>query len=682
MSVFGFPTLIDERDGRILSLSPDVKSDGLKMSDICTYRSGDTFVTGRPIVSDPSTLLGMILNENLGGQIYKPILGMLCSKSRNRAVGVTNLYIETIDLAYYPRIANVYDLSLANEHIAESRFKLVDGRYPSGIVEYTFKRQYVEGQNTEVQYVRAECFTWQDVFYLVCDVQNVDMLNMGMIFKSRDWINPDVTDYTAGIETDATTGQQMIVVEDHSTGYFVALTCTQMNEYQIDTVPVTVIYGLDEAKNSVSHSACCIGLGRSGMSRTGKDKVVFCISMGIVKEDAKQRVVAGVTGYTEALLAAEAWWSNFFAGISTQWFAPDELKVKGYMALNQIASCMYGDFITAGLPNWGDNYLRDTGHLIARLAPLMPTVAKNLLSWFKDCTTLTRNNHFDAWHIAGEPGDYANTDNGATFLLAAGMVWKYTKDIDCMTALKPRMDEVLQYALDNYSGIDNHILCQHPHDDLDDYQEAGMINTADVKYESMIDVLWLAALQLVGPVYYQLGDTSRRQSCAVISAGLMAGIEDYRRSDGGLEYAIKQDGTLYSTVLNTRSNIYAAEHLNDSQCMNWLRRPEIVNVLGLLGSNLHWAVIPYWFNDTTHVQSYKMWSEHLPLVAMIAAKLGDYYPLRLMLDTFPLGGWPDYSTIDDVSSFNVRYWSHAYSHIWPASAIIKAIHELYKVDRG
>lgn len=629
----------------------------------------DCDITGRPVVSDPSSLIAMIPNDNIGGGNYKHVFAMLAAKSKYASVGSGTLYGVACEIGYYPKNVNFYDRNYPSEMSAESYFRMVNEK-PTGILEFNHKR--ISSEVTKV--VDGLAFTWDEVLYIICNIYNIDLIQLGLQFITKDWVNPDIENFTASYEL--VESQGTIYIQDNTSGLCAAMACTGMDKYEVNSTGVDVNLPLNTENTSVTNSAAYCGMGKSSI--TPPDQVVFCISFGKTKTTVQNAVISGVTNWATALSEAESYWENFYSQTEVESLnIPKTMKQKIYLALQQINSMRYGNFITAGIPNWQDNYLRDTGFTVYGISQVAPTMAKDLLSWFSGCTTLTNQNQFDMDYVPGNV--FSNTDNGAFFLMAAGNVWKYNPDLEVFTALKPRLDELLAYATTNYNDTDKHILCTHPHDDLDDYQPSGMITVEDVKYESLIDVLWIHALELMAPVYQALEDTTRYQNCVDIASGLRTGLEDFRRTDGGLEYAIKTDGSLYTEVIQSRSNIYAALLLDDDDCKKWLKRPDICAKLTPMGSGIHWAIIPY--NSVTgDAPLQQIWHEHFLLTCAIAAKAGDTKLLEIALSSFPFGGWPDYVYRGDVYNWNLKYYSHSWSFSWAAGCVVYAITSLTSLD--
>jgi hypothetical protein len=162
---------------------------------------------------------------------------------------------------------------------------------------------------------------------------------------------------------------------------------------------------------------------------------------------------------------------------------------------------------------------------------------------------------------------------------------------------------------------------------------------------------------------------------------LTSGLTDYRRSDGGLNYAIKLDGTIYDTVLTVPANIFAAWLLNDKACFNWLKSRTAIAALGGLGLQLDYAV---GFSQTSAGKARKkdIWFPHLCLIAMLAAEEGDLKPMKILLDNFPFGALPEYVQADVAKGTRLCYLGGAWSFSWSYASYIEMMNRLFLVSGG
>ncbi len=663
-SAFDIPNIINTKNGYVLDLSPErltsaLESESFSLNDSTLHSD----YVGRNILSDPTSAIAMVLNDQLSGTEIRPFMAMLFSKSGKRSAN-TSIAARTCDIGFYPMVANTCNSASTS---FETKFKCIDG-YPSGIVEWHYAREY----DGKVRAIDVLSFTRNNVLYIIADTQNINDLKIAMRWVGWDSGQPDKNDVSAGYET--LNNQGVIWVCEHNSGWFAALSCSNMNEYQVDANQFTPIYGLDETKISVSHSSCYVGLGTDGLGEQGR--VVFAIALGRSKNEAQQKAVAGIFNWETEYTDAENMWRSYFTGLERQWFAPESIKAKGYFALTQILTMSVGGYMAAGLPNWPYNWIRDTAWVIHALIPIKPSLAATYLEWFEGKNMITVND-FDI-DGTGEY-DYNNTDNAAIFLAAAGKYFRHSNDKELMQILKPQLDQLFKYLEDNLVAADKHIIAHHAHDYWDDY--VAEINVSQVKYEAMIDVLWIYALENMIPVYRALGDMSRVNFAVNALSLLTSGLTDYRRSDGGLNYAIKLDGTIYDTVLTVPANIFAAWLLNDKACFNWLKSRTAIAALGGLGLQLDYAV---GFSQTSAGKARKkdIWFPHLCLIAMLAAEEGDLKPMKILLDNFPFGALPEYVQADVAKGTRLCYLGGAWSFSWSYASYIEMMNRLFLVSGG
>lgn len=663
-SAFDIPNIINSKNGYVLDLSPERMTSALAAE--CFNLNDSTLhsdYAGRAILSDPSSAIAMVLNDQLSGTEIRPFLSMLFSKSGKRAAN-TAIAARTCDIGFYPLVANTCNSTNTS---FETKFKCIDG-YPSGIVEWHYARDY----NGKVRAIDVLSFSRNNVLYIIADTQNINDLKIAMEWVGWDSGQPDKHDVSAAYES--FNGQGVIWVEEHYSGWFAALSCTNMNEYQVDSSQFTPIYGLDETKTSVSHSSCFVGLGTEGLGERGS--VIFSIALGRTKDEAKEKATAGLSSWQGEYIDAENMWREYFSGLERQWFAPEAIKTKGYFALTQLLIMSVGGYMAGGLPNWPYNWIRDTAWVIHALIPIKPALAGQYLSWFEGKNMITVND-FDI-DGTGEY-DYNNTDNAAVFLAAAGKYFRHTNDQQLLQRLKPQLDQLFKYLEDNLTIADRHVLARHAHDYWDDYTTE--IITSLVKYESMIDILWIYALENIIPVYRSLGDNDRAGFAANALSLLNKGLVDYRRSDGGLDYAIKHDGSLYDSVLTVPANIFAAWMLNDKACFNWLKSRIAIATLGGMGFQLDYGV-GFSQSSTGKAKKKDIWFPHLCLIAMLAAEEGDLKPLKLLINNFPFGALPEYVQADLKDGNRLAYLGGAWSFSWSYASYIEIMNRLFLASGG
>ncbi|WP_366923880.1 hypothetical protein MFMK1_000798 [Metallumcola ferriviriculae] len=663
-SAFDIPNIINTKNGYVLDLSPErltsaLAAEGFSLNDSTLHSD----FAGRAVLSDPTSEIAMVLNDQISSVDIRPFLSMLLAKSGKRDVN-TAIAAKTCDMGYYPLVANTCN---SENTSFETKFKCKDG-YPTGIVEWHYARDY----NGKVRALDILSFSRNNVLYIIADAQNINDLKIAMEWVGWDSGQPDKHDLSAAYEI--YNGQGVIWVEEHNSGWFAALSCTNMNEYQVDSVQFTPIYALDETKTTVSHSSCFVGMGTDGLGERGS--VVFAIAIGRSKAEVMEKAVAGLSNWESEYTDAENMWCEYFSGLERQWFAPEAIKAKGYFSLMQILNLSVGGYLSAGIPNWPYNWVRDTAWAIHALIPIKPALAAQFLSWFEGKNMLTVND-FDI-DGTGEY-NYNNTDNAAVFLAAAGKYFRHTNDKQLLSGLKPQLDQLFTYLEDNFIEADRHILARHVHDYWDDY--ASEITTSLVKYESMVDILWIYALENLIPVYRSLGDNSRVTFGVNALSLLKQGLADYRREDGGFDYAIKQDGTLYDSVLTVPANIFAAWMLNDKSCFNWLKSRTAVATLGGLGLQLDHGV-GFSQSSTGTAKKKDIWFPHVCIIAMLAAEEGDLKPLKLLANNFPFGSLPEYVQADLKNGNRLGYLSGAWSFSWSYAAYLEMMNRLFLASGG
>ena len=656
---FNMPNIINTKNGYVLDLSPERKETAL-LAENFKLNSSKVYCdyTGRAMLSDPTSEIAMVLNDQRSGTEITPFLSMLFSKSGKRDVN-TSIAARGCDIGFYPMVANNCN---SDNTTFETKYKCIDG-YPVGIIEWHYIREY----DGKIRAIDVLSFSRHNVMYVIADTQNINDLKIVMEWVGWDSGQPDKHDVSGGYET--VNGQGVIWVQEHHSGWFGALSCTNMNEYQVDSTAFTPIYGLDETKTSVSHSRCFTGLGTDGLGEHGQ--VIFTFSLGRTKEDAKTKALFGLDNWESEYEQAQQMWRGYMSGLNEQWYAPDAIKVRGYFAILQLLIMSIGGYMSAGLPNWPYNWVRDTAWVVLALTPIKPSLAREYLIWYKGMDMITVND-FDI-DGTGEYG-YHNTDNSAVFLAAVGKYFMQTNDTLLIQELKPQMDDLYKYLEDNFHEADRHILARHAHDYWDDYTEE--INPSLVKYESMVDVLWIYALKNIIPVYRVLGDSTRANFGIKVLKILTESLEDYRRADGGLEYAFKTDGTFYDSVLTVPPNIFAAWMIDDKQCFKWLKSRTAVSVLGGMGLHLDYAA---GFSQTTTGKTKKVdiWFPHLCIIAMLAAEEGDMKPMNLLINNFSFGALPEYVKADLKDGTRLGYLIGSWSFSWSYAAYIEMINRLY-----
>lgn len=622
------------------------------LSNLKLGSDADYAVDGVAIISSPESLIFMqALGDNSGPVIFD-IIGT--KGGYGSAAGGNNegLLSEYSDLGYYPYIINRPNAT--DSRYGTARWKQVGKGYPSGILEYIF--------SADPKTAHSLAFVRDEVLYLVFDLSNINDLKYGLTLKSSE----GTKNFTGGYEKPGEQGY--IAVKDNTSGLWLVATCTTMNEYQVDTAPITVIYGLDESHNVVEDSACSIALGKDGVGTIGQ--VVFCFSSSIIKSDAIAAALTGLTNFDTKRLEAEADWVSFFDGLEVLTVSlPVEHKIKLYSCLREIRCLSYNGYLSAGLPNWYKNFIRDTSWAIIGLCSLGHTQSTALAEGFADFfSTIDSFVHANSYTLDGKRCETTmnQTDSAATFLLAIGKL--FAESAYDATAIKTALDEALSYAQDNFVSADGHITCLHAHDFWDDY--VPEITVSDVKYESMVDVLWIAGLEAIAPVYEAMGDSVRALFCITTAAALKASIEDFRNADGGLHYAIKTNDTLYDTVETLPGTLYAAWLLEDANCAAWV----LSHGSHLLPRNGGVRLPMTHSNNLTDALKEEVWMPYVPIVAMLAGRAGDSTLASDLSSAFAFSGFPEYGKYQKADE--LIWKSHAFSFPWAEAMYLVMIADM------
>ena len=110
-SQFNIPNILNTKNGYVLDLSPERRTSALASED---FKINDSTLhcdyAGRAILSDPTSEIAMVLNDQMSGTEIRPFLSMLFSKSGKRDVN-TAIAAKTCDIGFYPIVANNCDSS-------------------------------------------------------------------------------------------------------------------------------------------------------------------------------------------------------------------------------------------------------------------------------------------------------------------------------------------------------------------------------------------------------------------------------------------------------------------------------------------------------------------------------------------------------------------------------------------
>lgn len=605
---------------------------------------------GAPIISDPTSNIAFVGVSDSGGGPNQAFFFAGIGVKAGTALGpVKGMYL---DVAYYPYYIN--RITETSVH-AEAGFRLVHG-IPTGIWDF-------HAVHSGIKSFSGSQFTRDNVGFMMIDGYNVDGIRAGFRVDSNDCSGNVVM----------VGGHPVINIVDHNSGYVLAATCTDMDQYNLVNASINMTLGLGQhPEATVTHGDnMTFGMGNDFPTH---GRSVFVFAWDEVGADATSRVIAALGNWDTSLNEALADWVNALSPARLMWERlPYCVQYAGLMSVQQILANEWDGFLCPGVNSWYNNFLRDTSYCAYALASVLPLKARALMAWFADAESLTGRNQYYANKMT-VPFNYHNTDNAAIFLLACGAVYQNTRDAAFATSMKSQMDRALAYAVDNYNVVDKHILARHVHDYWDDYATSH-IDTALVKYESLIDVMWIAALESVVMVYAALSDSARASVCISMAEGLRGGLEDYRRADGSLHYAIKVDGTLYSTVEALPGTLYAAWLLNDEQSAQYLscRSKDFGPMRMAFPFGLFFS------KSASAIGSDHGWLPHAGLQALVAAKRGDLLPAFWLCDQFKTGAWPEYGQSRDMDSGRLSWYSHAISFPWTNASIIEMVNGLTKL---
>jgi hypothetical protein len=654
-------------DLRAKSMEQARIEDEAVLSEMATWVPGTkAAIFGSVFVSHPSCL-GVVEAVGAFGADERVVVSRITSKGKaSTASGLP--YAEAIDVGL------PFQNKVADGHFIRARFMPVDG-YPSGIYEWW--RDHPQS----LQNANGYLFAWQGVFYYLTRLENHDWQRIIGEFHGTDVIPDDV-----GGKVEAVGGHDLVVLEDRQADQFLVMGATPQTERGVRLdVPITTDGGIpagNEGPVSCTpgmNQKLYWGLGTSGLPHPGRtSEILTCMAVSTNEAEAKAAVATALTnGWLAAFEAAQSYWAAAMAGLRERWLRlPAEVRVKGYMAVQQLIMHTYlpdaqGAFLGAGAGQWYQNFIRDTSWVVRALAKPRPGMAADLLDWFANVAATVEGHN--AFGLDGlEVANTNNTDNAATFLLAVGEYYRLTNDWERMVALQPQLNAALLYAQTNYSAVDGHILALHPHDFADDGHPT--LPVALIKYESMVDVLWIAGLEAAKPIFARLGDAPRASFCTTTANGLRAHLADYYApGTTRLVHSLKPDASQQDAGWYLPSYLYDAWLLGNADSYAWLTKSK--PVLGIKGCPLRYSTA---INGTPGEQPVSEgWAPFLGIIALLAAQHGDYEPLRFVLDAWPGGTWPEFWYMKrDVTLGKPAHWSHARNFPWAYASIIELVEGL------
>lgn len=609
-----------------------------------TQRNTHYFVTGAGWLSSPDTYIASWVCANSEWDRFKPFFGGITGKG-HKTVTEENFLTGLAYLLFGFDGFRMNEVQDTNVQVRTKWRKVADK--PIGIIDF----ELIDRESEFI--IQGFSFAKDEILYVVLNLQNCSGMRLSFAFNWFD--NCTSTHHYVG-------GKHIIsvVLPTSESNFFVG--CTPSNEWYNGPHRNPDSGTFPNTEETYSATYFGVGVGYINPSETNQ-QIVFGLSLrGGTVEDGVSALSDGLNNWKTAYEEAITYWDNFWANFTADWSnVPERIREKGYLALMQLHAISYQNAVSAGVPFWRWVWVRDACWPLRAIARAMPDIAKDMAAWWATCEPIDGRGAF-AFDGTSPDSGLNGTDANAVFLIAMGEVYAQTQDVSLMQALKSQLDSALTYAQNWYHSTQKHIRAWHPHDYWDDYTYYdGEIDTSLVKYESVIDVFWLAALQKMAPVYDALGDTERRDFCSNTASGLTEGLEDYRDADGGFHYAIKWHDPvnkpwpddplvlpddLYDDVMAGPANIYGALLLNDAGCRNWLFKPEPARRLGLKYLPVRAAVQfsnvgPLHPDASTTMQKDHAWGPHIPIVAAEGVKLGYMELLSWIERSFPIGSWPE-----------------------------------------
>jgi hypothetical protein len=590
---------------------------------------------GNIIISDDKGLAGAVVTGAYSEE--KVLIRDIFSKGISGAPAESGLIVEGIDLGYPYLNKPRFD-----QH-GEGRFMSGDG-YPLPI----FESILANGGASQTH--RSVIFACDEVMYLATKVSNCNRLAI------NGWVHGMDGSHISDGTVETVGGHRLITVFESKSQQWFVLGMTPENQIAINTSNIGEESGFADNLNPISGDHVYFAVGQEPLAADSNTETLICWSIGLTKAETQARVAAALTaGHADALASAKAYWTSFFEGVREKWlYVPARLRYMGYVALQQIAvACCNIDakglWMSAGPGRWYANFIRDTAWCIRAVSQATPTLAAGMLDWLVNGPAVDEPiDGTNAYRLDGtEPGDYFNTDNAATFLLATAEYYRVTGDTVRMTALKPQLLSALIYAETYFDETDGHMEAKHPHDFGDDGNT--VFPFADIQYESYIDALWIVALEAIAPVFTLLTEPAKAAFCTATATAMRANFEDFRQADGTLAHSLKPDGTLQTSSLFGASMILDAWLLGGDTSFEAMATAS--QTLGLRQASLQYPLVN--INPTANKLADEAWVPFLPIVALVAARNGDMEPLAFVMEAFPSAVWPE--TMSMVRRFDTRH---------------------------
>ena len=577
------------------------------------------------------------------------------------------LIVESMDLGY------PYINKLASSYPLIGRW-LTEKGYPLPI--YTTN---TDGKNSEKTSAKTICFAWDGVIYLIVNTQR----QLEGVKLNGHLIPSEGNNITNGtIETIDLV--DLITLEEPNSNHWFVCGCSPMQGIKIlanSTIGVESALTTDKTPTTGSSTFFCLGDNTTYLNASGE--IVFCFATGTAKSTTQQDVADALNGdWRTAFEACKAYWIDIFDGLREKWInVPAKLRVKGYLSIGQILCNTYegigvsGTFLGAGAGMWYGNFIRDTSFVVKALTNSKPDLAGKLLDFYASCDPIYENNSFS---IDGTGGSGHNTDNAPTFLLAVGEYYAKTGDLTRMIALETQINSALKYIEADFGNhwkpTDGHVEALHPHDFGDDSND--YFTMANTKYESMVDILWIAGLEAIVPVFTALNDDTKAIYCTTVATTLRSNLSDYIVPSGDytgmMAHGITTSDTLDSTAMWAATFIYGAWLLGDADNWEWCKKSW--SCLGVKGTPIEYCLS---IANAIGAESKAYgWSPFYPIIALLAYRNGDFAPMMEITEYFPSGAFPEYITQVGDTDGKASIYTHAVNFPWGHASVLELINEL------
>ena len=640
--------------------------------NVLTGKSNSTSIDGLGYVSDPNTYMMVNIGGKSSGGWMAPYIssvtgkGLMSGYSENPILGTTHCR-----MGCFNNYFNLVDPALTDV-TAVSKWARNDKGLPMPIIDYTYTRR---SENLDF---KSRCFSYDETVFIPCNIQGKAGIRWSM---QIDKDNMSIAHY---FSTQAKGNLHIIIITLANTPTKFVFAQYPCNLWYIGDAFTDVASGdFTGTDTHTSTSSLAFGLSYADGSWSNVD-TCYAVSMPsatMSDADIQTKMINDLVNRKTREQSALYYWDNFWSDYTDQWDDVEtKIKSKGMISVHQIAANTYKGGISSGVPTWNLPYIRDAAWVLNSMARIVPTFCKTYLNWWINASSIAGLNGL-ALDGVQDVQYYNNTDNHAIFLIGIGSLWSELQSVTDFSGVLPQIQTALSYVKVNYNITDKHILAIHNHDYWDEYPTyGGVMNVSLVKYESVIDIFWAYGLKLIAPCFEALGDINNSDYCKQISEALILGLEDYREVNGGLQYAIKTDGTLYSEVVASPGTIYAAYLLDDEQCRVALQGKDLSSRLGLKFLDIEKVMCFSNYRDSTvATKNISVWGPHVPIVAGELARIGDYSLLPVITNSLKFGGWAEDLKVHTSIGSQLVYNQFAINFVWGMAEIVGLCNTLSKL---